>query len=125
MKIRVGFILLLAILIVVSISTQSFALNLSITDDGLVAVNEYGKEDASEAWNEIFSSYKIFVIGFFAIASTTSVLFFISNFITLGASGSNPSERAKAISSLIWTGIATALLGGTMIFFMMSYNLLR
>lgn len=95
---------------------------LEVGKDGLITGN-IPNSRASEAWNEILGSYRIFVIGFFAIATISTVGMMIGAFISLGASAGNPKDRSRAIGRLLWTGIATTLLGGTLFFFTMFYNL--
>lgn len=63
------------------------------------------------------------IISFLAGAGAlTMLLFFIINFGKLGASAGNPQQRQSALMGLLFTGIATAILGSIMIFFQFFYH---
>lgn len=120
---RVAFLIIIALLI---FSVQQVgAISLEISEDGLVTSPQISKGDADSAWNDFLLEYKNFVLGFFGVATVSTVLLFIVSFLKLGASAGNPSERAKAIRGVLWTGIATALLGGTLFFFTMFYSIFK
>lgn len=78
-----------------------------------------------EAINAGLSKFKMLVLVIFGFATLTLILVFIKNFTLLGISSTNPQARSNAIISLILSGIATAGLGGIMIFFTFFYTLFQ
>lgn len=119
-------LLLLAFIMAVILMTFTqpiYAAELTISEDGLIVSEDITREHADAGWNQVLRSYKNFVIGFFAMATLSMVFMFIYAFINLGASAGNPGARAKAVTTVLWTGIATAILGGTLLFFSMFYNM--
>lgn len=122
---KFGLLILIAI-IILSFSQISMAdgINLEVGEDGLIQ-GSVTEEERIEAWNTMLSSYRVFVMGFLGIASISMLGLFIYNFINLGASGSNPGSRSKAVGAVLWTGIATAFLGATFFFFSMFYGLFK
>lgn len=92
-----------------------------ITAGGSLAKEKGGM---SGAWNKFIEKYRFWIAGFSGIAAVTMILFFIMNFMRLGASSGNPQARSQAVSGLIWTGIAAAGLGGVSIVVSFFYNAL-
>lgn len=78
-----------------------------------------------DAINAGLSKFKMLVLVIFGFATLTLILIFIKNFTLLGISSTNPQARSNAIISLILSGIATAGLGGIMIFFTFFYTLFQ
>lgn len=89
--------------------------------DGALAKNTNGM---SGAWNSFIDKYRFWISGFSGIAAVTMILFFIINFMKLGASSGNPQGRSNAIAGLVWTGLAAAGLGGVSIVVAFFYNAL-
>jgi len=81
--------------------------------------------DWGSAMNVVLYEYKGFVTGIFGLAALTMLLFFIKNFVKLGASSSNPQARKEALIGLMLTGLGTAGLGGVAIWVGMFWNLLN
>lgn len=81
--------------------------------------------DQSNAWNTLFIEYRGIIIGCTGIGALTFLVFFIINFLKLGASAGNSQMRSQALMGLIWTGIACAGCGGIAIFVGFFYNLLQ
>ena len=75
--------------------------------------------------NKTFSTLQKVIFGIFGVCSLTMVVLFIINFIKLGTAAGNPQERAQATRSLLYLGIATALLGAVTLFVGFSTNLLK
>lgn len=74
------------------------------------------------AINAILKEYRHLVTVGSGIVSLTMIALFIVNFIKLGNSRGNSSERQKAIVGLVFTGIATALAGSVTLFTSLFYN---
>lgn len=74
------------------------------------------------AWGTLIKKYKNFITGVSAVAAVTFVILFIIKFLNLGTSANNPSERAKAITGIIWTGIAAACTGCVALIVGIFYN---
>jgi len=86
----------------------------------------YGKDKKqSDVWNKIFVEYKGIIMGITGLGTLTMVALFIINFIKLGQAANNPSEKSRALSGLLWTGIAAAGLGGVTIFVGLAQGLLK
>ena len=75
---------------------------------------------SGSAWTNLIKKYRNFIVGIAGIGAVSMVLFFIMNFLKLGASSGNPSERSKILVGLIWSGVAAAGLGGS--FFPISFG---
>ena len=67
-------------------------------------------------FNIFLERYRSLILGILGTATMTAIVFFIVHFIELGATSGNPQKREKAISGVLWTGIATAGLGGATMF---------
>lgn len=98
-------------------------LKITLKKDGLVSIKE--KDQSGEAWSEFIENYKGFIVGFSAFGAVTMVLLFISHFIRLGASAGNPSGRSRALMGILFTGIATALLGSVSLITYITYYALN
>jgi len=83
--------------------------------DGKVDTGSLKKGDMSSSWTDLIKRYRFWIAGFSGIAAVSMILFFILNFMKLGASAGNPNARSQALSGLIWTGLAAAGLGGVSI----------
>jgi len=110
-------------------SVQSEALgdvNVSVSN-GQLNVSGGGMDysDADGAWNGFLTKYKNFISGFSGIGAISMIAFFIFNFMKLGAVSTNPSERAKVLQGLIWSGIAAAGLGAVSIIVGFFYGVLK
>ena len=104
--------------------------DISVTygQDGTLKLGDaYGGDNATQesVWNKIFTQYKGIIMGVTGIGTLTMVILFIFNFMQLGKSATNPQERQKALTGLLWTGLAAAGLGGVTIFVGLAQNLLK
>ena len=97
------------------------------SDDGKLKYGgAYGKnKQQSDVWNTIFVQYKGIIMGITGLGTLTMVALFIINFIKLGQAANNPNEKSRALSGLLWTGIAAAGLGGVTIFVGLAQGLLK
>ena len=80
--------------------------------------------DQTSIWEKIFTEYRGVIVGVSGIAAITMIVFFIINFMKLGASAGNPQARTQALMGIIWTGLAAAGCGGVTIFVGFFYNML-
>lgn len=90
--------------------------DVTISTDGVTATGDMARDkDMADSWNDFIDKYRFWISGIAGIAAVSMILFFIIQFMKLGASAGNPSERSKAISGLVFAGIAAAGLGGVAI----------
>lgn len=76
-----------------------------------------------EFWNSIYRNYGQGLIIFSGVVALIFVALFIINITKFGASAANPEKRKQAISTLLWTGIASAIFGGVTLVAGISYGL--
>lgn len=101
---------------------------LKITSSGIKFDNGEGTNGFKNSTNEtgainaILSEYRHLITVGSGIVSLTMIAIFVMNFMRLGNSKGNPIERNKAITGLIFTGIATALAGSVTLFTSLFYN---
>lgn len=81
--------------------------------------------DSDTAWNDFIIKYRGFIVGVSGIGAVSMIAFFIFNFLKLGAVSTNPSERAKVLQGLIWSGLAAAGLGAVSIIVGFFYGALK
>lgn len=93
--------------------------DVKVTTNGVQTFGEMARKDGAEgmatAWTDLITKYRFWISGIAGIAAVSMILFFILNFMKLGASAGNPSARSQAITGLVFTGIAAAGLGGVAI----------
>lgn len=80
--------------------------------------------DEVKAINTILGEYRLLITFGSAVVSFTMIGIFIVNLMKLGNSRGNPQARSKAITGLIFTGIATALAGSVTVIAGLFYNFL-
>lgn len=101
---------------------------LQINDKGIRFDAENSTFDKTEnsvgAINRILKEYRIWIV--FASGMTSFIMMglFIINFMKLANSKGNPQARQKAVSALIFTGVATALIGSATLVTQLFYNFL-
>ena len=81
--------------------------------------------DMTSAFTNIQDKGKILVSGITGLAAIALLILFIIKAVKLGNSGENPSERSKAISSMIWLFIGIALLGGASVVTSLFWGVLK
>lgn len=100
--------------------------DISITDGKLsVSGGGMAHKDSDDAWNNLIKKYRGFIVGVSGIGAVSMILFFISCFMKLGATASNPQERAKVIQGLVWSALAAAGLGAVTIIVGFFYSALK
>lgn len=94
-------------------------LNVSIGEGGQLVIGGNSgmtsNKTSATAWTDFIAKYRNFIIGISGLGAVAMVMFFIFNFMKLGATSGNPSERTKALTGLIWSGVAAAGLGSVTI----------
>lgn len=63
------------------------------------------------SWTKLIEKYRFFIAGISGVGAVSMILFFIMNFLKLGATSANPQERSRAITGLVFSGLAAAGLG--------------
>ena len=101
--------------------------NISLGEDGKLSVSGGGMshDSSSKAWNAFLTKYKTFIVGISGVGAISMIAFFIFQFMKLGATASNPSERAKVQVGLIWSALAAAGLGAVSIIVGFFYSSLK
>lgn len=78
----------------------------------LSIVGPGGKVQKKESLvTQTITKYRVVIAGISGIGAVSMILFFILNFIKLGAMSSNPEGRSRAVMGLILSGVAAAGLG--------------
>lgn len=93
----------------------------TMNSQGQLNVYGMGTGDAN-TWNQLFAKYKNVIVGVSGIGAITMMALFIIQFMKLGASAGNPQARSQALTGVLWTGIAAALLGAVSIIAGFFYN---
>lgn len=101
--------------------------NIKVSSNGKMTVNGGGMEykDSGSAWSAFIQKYKVFIVGISGLGAVSMIAFFIFNFLKLGATSTNPSERSKVLQGLIWSGLAAAGLGAVSIIVGFFYGALK
>jgi len=130
-KVGVGIVLAMILTLLFAFYTQPIfadakgigGTNVQVTASGALTVSGEDFADGStNAWKNLFSKYKNFIVGIAGVATISMLLFFIINFMKLGATAGNPQARSQALGGVLWTGIATACLGAVTIIVGFFYN---
>lgn len=77
------------------------------------------------AFSKIINKYKTVITFVSAVGAVTMIAIFILNFMKLGTTSGNPTERSKCIGALIWSGLAAAGLGSVALVVGIFYGALR
>lgn len=77
------------------------------------------------AFKQIIDKYKTAITFISAIGAVTMIAIFIINFMKLGTTSGNPTERSKCITALIWSGLAAAGLGSVALVVGIFYGALK
>lgn len=108
-----------------NLGTGAGGVNVEMDSNGNIILEGNGVnfgDDSSSSWNEIFRRYRSIIIGLSGFATLTMLAAFIFLFTKLGTTSGNESERRKVITGILFTGIATALLGSVTIVMGFFYN---
>lgn len=81
-----------------------------------------GNDGTTSSWNQLFSRFKGVIVGITGVGTLVMIVLFIVQFMKLGASAGNPQARSQALTGVLWTGIAAALLGSVTIIVGFFYN---
>ena len=87
-----------------------------------ITIGALKEKDSSETATDILTKYQSVISIISGVAALTMLVFFILNFLKIGKSAGNPQMRQSAMMGVIFTGIATVILGGVMTFFTFFYN---
>ena len=101
--------------------------NVQVGSDGKLSVTGGGMNysDSAGAMNAFISKYKTVIVGISGLGAVSMIAFFIFNFLKLGSVATNPSERAKVLTGLIWSGLAAAGLGAVSVIVGFFYNSMK
>lgn len=101
--------------------------NVTVDNNGKLVVSGGGMNysSSSSAMNAFISKYKTVIVGISGLGAVSMIAFFIFNFLKLGSVATNPSERSKVLTGLIWSGLAAAGLGAVSIIVGFFYNVLK
>lgn len=101
--------------------TNTDDVDVSIDEDGKLQIEGINDNDTG-VWNQLFSKFKGIIVGITGIGTLVMIVLFIIQFMKLGASAGNPQARQQALMGVLWTGVATALLGSVTIIIGFFYN---
>ena len=82
-------------------------------------------DNTDSAFETIINKYKVVITFVSAIGAVTMVAVFIINFMKLGTTSGNPTERSRCITALIWSGLAAAGLGSVALIVGVFYGMLK
>ena len=101
--------------------------NVTIGTDGKLNVSGGGMNyvNSSSAMNAFIQKYKTIIVGISGLGAVSMIAFFIFNFLKLGSVATNPSERSKVLTGLIWSGLAAAGLGAVSTIVGFFYNSMK
>ena len=128
---KIALLLVVAIVLALSLSVfgavQANAVDwgsgdLTISNNGAVVSTSNGTQDT---FGKIMEKYKGVITFVGGIATVTMVAIFILNFMKLGSTATNPTERQKVLTGLVWSGIAAALLGSVTLIVGVFYGMLK
>lgn len=104
-------------------------MQVTVGDDGSLSIGGTSgittSSSSGAAWTEFIRKYRNFIVGFSGLGSVAMVMFFIFNLLKLGATSGNPSERTKALTGLVWSGVAAAGLGSVTVIVGFFYSALK
>jgi len=83
---------------------------------------EFGQSSPGESWTTFIQKYRNFIVGISGVGAVSMILFFIFQFMKLGANATNPSARSQILVGLVWSGVASAGLGAVAILVGFFYN---
>lgn len=102
-------------------------MNIGVDANGQLVLEGAGMEydDSASAMSAFLEKYRTLVVGISGVGAISMIAFFIFNFLKLGSVATNPSERAKVLTGLIWSGLAAAGLGAVSLIVGFFYNSLK
>ena len=103
-----------------------FDKNFNVTwENGSHSANVKATNSTDDAFTTIIDKYKVVITFVSAIGAVTMVAIFIINFMKLGTTSGNPTERSRCITALIWSGLAAAGLGSVALIVGVFYGMLK
>ena len=90
-------------------------------EDGKLVIDGISSDDQS-SWNQLFSRFKGIIVALTGVGTLVMIVLFIIQFMKLGSSAGNPQARSQALTGVLWTGVAAALLGSVTIIVGFFYN---
>jgi hypothetical protein len=112
-----------SVTVYVSKNPSSSDVDVSVDDKGNLIIQGINDNDTS-AWNQLFDRFKGVIVGLTGVGTLVMIVLFIIQFMKLGASAGNPQARSQALTGVLWTGVAAALLGSVTIVVGFFYNAL-
>jgi hypothetical protein len=106
-----------------SVKPSTGNMDVQMNSDGSLNIGGISADDTS-AWNQLFSRFKGVIVGLTGVGTMVMIVLFIIQFMKLGSSAGNPQQRSQALTGVLWTGIAAALLGSVTIIVGFFYNAL-
>lgn len=104
-------------------SSTDFDVN---SDGEITKIGNLSKDSTTnDGFKTVIDKYKQAIVGIGSFATVTMMLFCILNITKVAAAATNPTARSQAITGVVWTGVAVALLGSVTIWFGFFYNALR
>lgn len=83
------------------------------------------KNKVAKDFGGAIEKYKIFVVGIFGLLSIIMVGVFIVHLMNIANNAINPMKRTQALSGLLWSGIAFAILGSITLVTGLLWNIFR
>lgn len=100
--------------------------NFNVTwNTGNATIGGSEKGSMNNSFTKIIEKYKTVITFVSAVGAVTMVAIFIINFMKLGTTSGNPTERSKCIGALIWSGLAAAGLGSVALVVGIFYGALK
>ena len=131
-KFSILMLMTLVLMFVASFGTQINAnalwnddFNVSWDNSGNGAANISGTNNMNDSFDTIIEKYKTVITFVSAVGAVTMVAIFIMNFMKLGTTAGNPTERSKCVTALIWSGLAAAGLGSVALIVGIFYGMLK
>ena len=78
----------------------------------------------SDAWNMVFASMQGIIVGISGLSVLLCLLAFTLSFIKLGTVADNPTERARVVKGIIWSGIGAAGCGSAALVFGIAFGII-
>lgn len=104
-----------------SVKPNTSDVGITMGDNGKLEIDGISSDDTS-AWNSLFGRIKGIIVGLTGVGTLAMIVLFIIQFMKLGSSAGNPQARSQALTGVLWTGVAAALLGSVTIIVGFFYN---
>ena len=104
-----------------SVKPNTSDVGIQMGTNGKLEIDGISNDDTS-AWNSLFGRIKGIIVGLTGVGTLAMIVLFIIQFMKLGSSAGNPQARSQALTGVLWTGVAAALLGSVTIIVGFFYN---